>query len=126
MAYIIQPISNSWPFFHPLSNYLSLPFNLNVSKVSSVSLPLPLSLSPSLPNSPQCINDQPDTLRFFSKFESGNLRKAVKVRRYVAPSTNMCTQTYTDTHKYTHTNTHTHTHAHAPTLTPLCMWYFGF
>ncbi|CAL8293312.1 unnamed protein product, partial [Boreogadus saida] len=31
---------------------------------------------------PQCINDQPDTLRFFSKFESGNLRKAVKVRRY--------------------------------------------
>ncbi|CAL8357856.1 unnamed protein product [Lota lota] len=31
---------------------------------------------------PQCINDQPDTLRFFSKFECGNLRKAVQVRRY--------------------------------------------
>ncbi|KAK0142579.1 Cytosolic carboxypeptidase 4 [Merluccius polli] len=31
---------------------------------------------------PQCINYQPDTLRFFSKFECGNLRKAVQVRRY--------------------------------------------
>ncbi|XP_056138172.1 cytosolic carboxypeptidase 4 [Lampris incognitus] len=32
--------------------------------------------------SPQCVSDRPDSLRFFSKFESGNLRKAIQVRRY--------------------------------------------
>ncbi|XP_061077713.1 cytosolic carboxypeptidase 4 isoform X2 [Conger conger] len=32
--------------------------------------------------SPQCQSEQPDSLRFYSKFESGNLRKAIQVRRY--------------------------------------------
>ncbi|XP_071401694.1 cytosolic carboxypeptidase 4-like, partial [Centroberyx affinis] len=32
--------------------------------------------------SPQCLSDRPDSLRFFSKFECGNLRKAIQVRRY--------------------------------------------
>ncbi|XP_062404302.1 cytosolic carboxypeptidase 4 [Sardina pilchardus] len=32
--------------------------------------------------SPQCSSDHKDSLRFFSKFECGNLRKAVHVRRY--------------------------------------------
>ncbi|XP_071401439.1 cytosolic carboxypeptidase 4-like, partial [Centroberyx affinis] len=31
---------------------------------------------------PQCLSDRPDSLRFFSKFECGNLRKAIQVRRY--------------------------------------------
>ncbi|XP_067444763.1 cytosolic carboxypeptidase 4 [Thunnus thynnus] len=33
-------------------------------------------------SSPQDPSDRPDSLRFFSKFESGNLRKAIQVRRY--------------------------------------------
>ncbi|KAL2093489.1 hypothetical protein ACEWY4_010801 [Coilia grayii] len=32
--------------------------------------------------SPQCSSDHKDSLRFFSKFECGNLRKAVQVRRF--------------------------------------------
>ncbi|XP_064169364.1 cytosolic carboxypeptidase 4-like isoform X2 [Anguilla rostrata] len=32
--------------------------------------------------SPQCQSEHPDSLRFYSKFESGNLRKAIQVRRY--------------------------------------------
>lgn len=32
--------------------------------------------------SPQCSSEHKDSLRFFSKFECGNLRKAVHVRRY--------------------------------------------
>ncbi|XP_075998169.1 cytosolic carboxypeptidase 4 [Genypterus blacodes] len=34
-------------------------------------------------NSPQCLSERTsDSLRFFSKFECGNLRKAIQVRRY--------------------------------------------